>query len=93
MGYLVASGIEPRPSGLESDALTTRLPTAPTSEEVLDGGPRNYQPPSSDENAPSLNPTLSKLPNNANGRSLSLDHSIMCVSRSTGQVLKDYRIP
>ncbi|GFV18053.1 hypothetical protein TNCV_168571 [Trichonephila clavipes] len=27
-GYLVASGIETRPSGLESDALTTRLPTA-----------------------------------------------------------------
>ncbi|GFW15836.1 hypothetical protein TNCV_1545701 [Trichonephila clavipes] len=27
-GYLVTSGIEPRPSGLESDALTTRLPTA-----------------------------------------------------------------
>ncbi|GFX79990.1 hypothetical protein TNCV_2890451 [Trichonephila clavipes] len=27
-GYLVASGIEPRPSGLKSDALTTRLPTA-----------------------------------------------------------------
>ncbi|GFX14266.1 hypothetical protein TNCV_1767601 [Trichonephila clavipes] len=27
-GYLVASGIEPRPSGLESDALTTRLLTA-----------------------------------------------------------------
>ncbi|GFS53908.1 hypothetical protein TNCV_3761421 [Trichonephila clavipes] len=26
--YLVASSIEPRPSGLESDALTTRLPTA-----------------------------------------------------------------
>ncbi|GFW48724.1 hypothetical protein TNCV_4243051 [Trichonephila clavipes] len=26
-GYLVASGIEPRQSGLESDALTTRLPT------------------------------------------------------------------
>ncbi|GFT18953.1 transposable element Tcb1 transposase [Trichonephila clavipes] len=26
-GYLVASDIEPRPSGLESDALTTRLPT------------------------------------------------------------------
>ncbi|GFW45697.1 hypothetical protein TNCV_3246341 [Trichonephila clavipes] len=26
--YLVASGIEPRPSGLESDALTIRLPTA-----------------------------------------------------------------
>ncbi|GFV64593.1 hypothetical protein TNCV_4965741 [Trichonephila clavipes] len=26
--YLVASGIEHRPSGLESDALTTRLPTA-----------------------------------------------------------------
>ncbi|GFT11086.1 ATP-dependent DNA helicase [Trichonephila clavipes] len=26
--YLVASGIEPRPSGLESDAVTTRLPTA-----------------------------------------------------------------
>ncbi|GFT33594.1 uncharacterized protein TNCV_4381771 [Trichonephila clavipes] len=26
-GYLVASGIEPRPSGLEYDALTTRLPT------------------------------------------------------------------
>ncbi|GFX48614.1 hypothetical protein TNCV_585111 [Trichonephila clavipes] len=27
-GYLVASGIKPRPCGLESDALTTRLPTA-----------------------------------------------------------------
>ncbi|GFU81738.1 hypothetical protein TNCV_3086501 [Trichonephila clavipes] len=27
-GYLVASGIEPKPSGLESDALTTRLLTA-----------------------------------------------------------------
>ncbi|GFW35476.1 hypothetical protein TNCV_3071041 [Trichonephila clavipes] len=27
-GYLVTLGIEPRPSGLESDALTTRLPTA-----------------------------------------------------------------
>ncbi|GFT76590.1 uncharacterized protein TNCV_3678271 [Trichonephila clavipes] len=27
-GYLVASGIEPRPSGLESDALTTRLHAA-----------------------------------------------------------------
>ncbi|GFT88890.1 hypothetical protein TNCV_906951 [Trichonephila clavipes] len=27
-GYLVGSGIEPRPSGLESDVLTTRLPTA-----------------------------------------------------------------
>ncbi|GFW51777.1 hypothetical protein TNCV_1187091 [Trichonephila clavipes] len=26
---LVASDIEPRPSGLESDALTSRLPTAP----------------------------------------------------------------
>ncbi|GFX85939.1 odorant receptor [Trichonephila clavipes] len=26
-GYLMASGIKPRPSGLESDALTTRLPT------------------------------------------------------------------
>ncbi|GFY29493.1 hypothetical protein TNCV_2626641 [Trichonephila clavipes] len=26
-GYLVASGIEPRPSGLGSDALTIRLPT------------------------------------------------------------------
>ncbi|GFX18150.1 hypothetical protein TNCV_1578291 [Trichonephila clavipes] len=25
-GYLVASDIEPRPSGLESDTLTTRLP-------------------------------------------------------------------
>ncbi|GFV09582.1 hypothetical protein TNCV_3159791 [Trichonephila clavipes] len=27
-GYLVASGNEPRPSGLESDALTTKLPTS-----------------------------------------------------------------
>ncbi|GFW60021.1 hypothetical protein TNCV_4864761 [Trichonephila clavipes] len=27
-GYLVASGFESRPSGLESDALTTRLPSA-----------------------------------------------------------------
>ncbi|GFU98506.1 hypothetical protein TNCV_3653371 [Trichonephila clavipes] len=27
-GYLVTSGIEHRPSGLQSDALTTRLPTA-----------------------------------------------------------------
>ncbi|GFV93786.1 hypothetical protein TNCV_366851 [Trichonephila clavipes] len=27
-GYLVASGFEPRPSDLEYDALTTRLPTA-----------------------------------------------------------------
>ncbi|GFV11756.1 hypothetical protein TNCV_977451 [Trichonephila clavipes] len=27
-GYLVSSGIEPRPSSLESDALTPRLPTA-----------------------------------------------------------------
>ncbi|GFU54274.1 hypothetical protein TNCV_576581 [Trichonephila clavipes] len=26
--YLVASGIEPRPSGLKSDAITIRLPTA-----------------------------------------------------------------
>ncbi|GFW80660.1 hypothetical protein TNCV_3235121 [Trichonephila clavipes] len=32
-GYLRASGIEPRPSGQESDALTSRLPTAQT--EVL----------------------------------------------------------
>ncbi|GFT94887.1 hypothetical protein TNCV_1471941 [Trichonephila clavipes] len=32
-GYLVPSGIEPRSSGLEADALTTRLPTAlPTKE-------------------------------------------------------------
>ncbi|GFT80567.1 hypothetical protein TNCV_5122741 [Trichonephila clavipes] len=27
-GYLEASGMDPRPSGLESDVLTTRLPTA-----------------------------------------------------------------
>ncbi|GFW39015.1 hypothetical protein TNCV_1830071 [Trichonephila clavipes] len=32
--YLVESGIEPRLSGLESDALTTRLPTA--AEEIVD---------------------------------------------------------
>ncbi|GFW97865.1 uncharacterized protein TNCV_1426281 [Trichonephila clavipes] len=96
-GYLVASGIEPRPSGLESDALTTRLPTAlnvcKSKIPVGNGSTLNIPPAASsllrlwDEGWKTLTTLLYVIPQN--WRRTESKHTVACSQCSKSQLTTD----